>query len=53
MGALAVLVPEVHGPLELVFLGLLGGLVVLVGLFALYVITQQFRNPGRPKRTGT
>jgi hypothetical protein len=48
MGALAVIVPQVHGFLELFFLGLLGLLVVVVGVFAVFVIVQQFRNPGRP-----
>jgi hypothetical protein len=36
--------------LEGIFLLGLLGLTVLVGLFALYVVTQQFRNPGRPAR---
>jgi hypothetical protein len=50
MGVLGVIVPEVHGFLELFFLGLLGLLVVLVGIFAVFVMAQQFRNPGRPAR---
>ncbi len=50
MGALAVIVPQVHGFLELFFLGLLGLLVVVVGAFSVFVIVQQFRNPGRPAR---
>lgn len=47
---LGVLVPQHLGWLEVIFLGLLLTLVALVGLFALYVIVQQFRNPGRPIR---
>jgi hypothetical protein len=47
---LGVLVPQHLGWLEVIFLGLLLTLVALVGLFALYVIVQQFRNPGRPMR---
>jgi hypothetical protein len=39
--------PEIHGVLEAVFIGLLVLLAGAVGLFALYVIGQQFRNPGR------
>jgi hypothetical protein len=45
-----VLVPQHLGWLEAIFLGLLLTLVALVGAFALYVIVQQFRNPGRPLR---
>ena len=46
---LARLLPEHIGILESIFLcGC--RLTVLVGLFALYVVTQQFRNPGRPAR---
>jgi hypothetical protein len=47
---LGVLVPQHLGWLEVIFLGLLLTLVALVGAFALYVIVQQFRNPGRPLR---
>jgi len=47
---LGVLVPQHLGWLEVIFLGLLLTLVALVGAFALYVIAQQFRNPGRPLR---
>jgi hypothetical protein len=47
---LGVLVPQHLGWLEVIFLGLLLTLVALVELFALYVIVQQFRNPGRPAR---
>ena len=50
MSNLAVIVPEVHGILELVFLGLLLLLLVAVAVFAVYVAAQQFRNPGRPLR---
>jgi hypothetical protein len=50
MNLLAVIVPEVHGALELIFLGLLLLLLAAVGVFALYVIVQQFRNPGRAPR---
>ncbi|MGE5225654.1 MAG: hypothetical protein ACM3OO_02135 [Planctomycetaceae bacterium] len=50
MSILAVIVPEVHGILELVFLGLLLLLLVSVVVFAVYVAAQQFRNPGRPVR---
>jgi hypothetical protein len=44
---LAVLVPEVDGFLPLFFLGLLGLLTAAVGAFSLFLIVQQFRNPGR------
>jgi cytoskeletal protein RodZ len=47
---LGVLVPAHIGWLEAIFLGLLLALVGLVGAFALFVIVQQFRNPGRPVR---
>lgn len=50
MSLLSVIVPEVHGFLELFFLGLLALLLLGVGVFALYVIGQQFRNPGRTAR---
>lgn len=36
--------------LQLVFVGLLVGLVGLVGLFFLYLAAQLIRNPGRPPR---
>jgi hypothetical protein len=39
------------GFLEWFFVGLLAALVVIVGVFALYVFAQLFRNPGR--RDGT
>ena len=47
---LARLLPEHIGILEGVFLVTLLGLTALVGIFSLYVLTQQFRNPGRPGR---
>ena len=40
-------VPQHFGWLEGIFLVGLAGMTLLVGLFAIYVITQQFRNPGR------
>ncbi len=50
MPPVAVLLPEAPGLLEWIFLGLLASLVGLVGLFSIYVIAQQFRNPGRGDR---
>ena len=50
MDVLAALLPEIDGFLPLVFFGLLVSLTGIVGLFALYVIAQQFRNPGRRDR---
>ena len=47
---LARLLPPHIGILEGVFLLGLVGLTVIVGVFALFVLTQQFRNPGRPAR---
>jgi hypothetical protein len=47
---LARLLPPHIGILEGIFLGALLLLAVLVGLFAIYVVSQQFRNPGRPAR---
>jgi hypothetical protein len=44
--------PEVKGWLEAIFIGLLVVLAGAVGLFALFVIAQQFRNPGRRDRSG-
>jgi hypothetical protein len=52
MVTVAVLLPQALGILEKAFIGLLGLLVVLVGLFALFVISQQFRNPGRGPGAG-
>ena len=37
----------IHGFLEWFFAGMLASLVGVVGLFALYVFVQLFRNPGR------
>jgi hypothetical protein len=45
---LARLLPPHIGILEGVFLLGLVGLTVIVGVFALFVLTQQFRNPGGP-----
>lgn len=50
MDPVAVLLPQAEGLLEWIFLGLLATLVGLVGLFSIYVIAQQFRNPGRGDR---
>jgi hypothetical protein len=50
MALLAVIWPETQGLLEWIFLGLLVLLTALVGVFAVYVGAQQFRNPGRPQR---
>lgn len=50
MPLLAVIWPEAEGLLEWTFLGLLVMLTALVGLFAVYVGAQQFRNPGRSQR---
>jgi hypothetical protein len=47
---LAEFLPKIDGFLPLVFFLLLTGLTGLVGLFAAYVIAQQFRNPGRRDR---
>jgi threonine/homoserine/homoserine lactone efflux protein len=47
---LSVIVPEIHGWLQAIFFGLLMLLTGAVGLFALFVIAQQFRNPGRGTR---
>lgn len=44
---IAALLPEIDGLLPLVFIVLLLTLAGAVGVFALYVIAQQFRNPGR------
>jgi hypothetical protein len=49
-GMLARLLPEHFGILEDIFLIGLALLALLVGLFALYVVGQQFRNPGRSER---
>ena len=49
---LASLFPEIKGILEAVFIGLLVLLAAAVGVFALFVFTQQFRNPGRRQGSG-
>lgn len=41
----------ISGFLEWFFAGLLTALVGIVGLFALYVFVQLFRNPGRTPRS--
>jgi hypothetical protein len=41
----------ISGFLEWFFAGLLAMLVGVVGLFALFVFVQLFRNPGRTPRT--
>ena len=45
--------PEIKGWLEAIFIGLLVLMAGAVGLFSLFVIAQQFRNPGRRDRSGT
>jgi hypothetical protein len=35
------------GVLEWTFIGVVGSMTVLAGLFALYVVVQVFRNPSR------
>jgi hypothetical protein len=45
--------PEIKGWLEAVFIGLLVLLAGAVGVFALFVIAQQFRNPGRRDRSSS
>jgi hypothetical protein len=44
------LLPPHLGVLELIFLLGLAGMTALVGVFSLYVLAQQFRNPGRSSR---
>jgi hypothetical protein len=41
--------PVIKGPLEAVFIGLLVLLAGAVGVFSLYVLANQFRNPGRSR----
>ncbi len=48
---LGVWLPERLDLLELIYLGMMVFLVVAVGAFALYLLLQQFRNPGRSSRT--
>ena len=50
VAVVARLLPEHIGILEGIFLLGLAGLTALVGVFAIYVVTQQFRNPGRDDR---
>ena len=50
MSAIAEILPHPHGFLEFFFLGMLLSLLVAVGLFALFVGGQLFRNPGRKPR---
>ncbi|HWC71403.1 MAG TPA: hypothetical protein VG993_09605 [Actinomycetota bacterium] len=50
---LASFFPDIEGWLEAIFVGLLVLLAGAVGVFALFVIVQQFRNPGRRGRTGS
>ena len=47
MNPVAALFPEVDGILPLIFVIALLTLAGAVGAFALYVVVQQFRNPGR------
>ena len=47
MDLLAALLPQLDGPLAWIFFVALSGATLLVGGFALFVIAQQFRNPGR------
>ncbi|HEY8018562.1 MAG TPA: hypothetical protein VIG53_03610 [Actinomycetota bacterium] len=44
---IAALLPEVDGLLPLVFLLCLLTLAGAVGVFAVFLVVQQFRNPGR------
>jgi len=44
---LAALLPEIDGLLPAIFLVCLATLTGLVGVFAIFLIVQQFRNPGR------
>ena len=44
---LATLLPEIDGILPVIFLLALTAATGVVGVFALFVIVQQFRNPGR------
>lgn len=47
VAVLASFFPAIEGWLEAIFVGLLVLLAGAVGVFALFVIAQQFRNPGR------
>jgi hypothetical protein len=52
MEVLAALLPEIDGFLPLVFVLLIVSLTGIVGLFALFLLVQQFRNPGRGRGRG-
>ena len=45
--------PEIKGWLEAIFIALLVLLAGAVGVFAMFVVAQQFRNPGRRHRSGS
>jgi hypothetical protein len=47
---LAALLPEVQGTLGWIFIGVLALMTGAVGVFAIFLFAQQFRNPGRPTR---
>ena len=47
MALLAAFLPEIDGFLPLVFVVLIVSLSGIVGAFALFLVVQQFRNPGR------
>jgi hypothetical protein len=40
-------VAAAFGALEWAFIGLVGGMTLLAGIFAVYVVIQTFRNPWR------
>jgi hypothetical protein len=50
VGVIAELLPHPHGFLEVFFLAVLLSLLGAVGLFAVFVGGQLFRNPGRRPR---
>jgi hypothetical protein len=47
LDVVAALLPEIDGLLPAVFFVALVSLTGIVGVFAIFVIVQQFRNPGR------
>jgi hypothetical protein len=47
IAVLASFFPDIEGWLEAIFIGLLVLLAGAVGVFAVFVMVQQFRNPGR------
>ena len=47
MDLLAALTPQLDGPLAWIFFIALTGATGAVGIFAIFVVVQQFRNPGR------